>query len=373
MNNVNLEYRKNIIDTYNIKNPNILVNLLEGNVVDKIEEMQYITKGDVGSIYTLQLDLNTICILKMYNMKLKNVHAKIIKDIVIHNKIKKLILNDICPHFIYYYYSNLLTSNLLLKENINYNIESVKIDNLFLIMEYCDGTLVDFLNDIYSAEHYESMYFQIYYATLCLHNVLRLFHNDLHVYNIMYKNIDKNIVFNYNINGKNYYIPTFGHLFLIIDFERSVFVDMIEDIEEKKKAENKLNTNFDFNKLKNIHYRPIKIILKKHNVADIKGILNNVYTNVKITVQEYINKNSKLFDDSTLYDKILHYVIDNNYLDLSKFVDNGKYKKLNEIITLLKNMTQNIFLSTDSPEVILNKNFNKYQNKINFDKTFKLF
>ncbi len=284
----------------------------------------------------------------MQNLKIKN----IIKDIVIHNKLRSIIINNICPNFIYYYYSNVLISNILLLD------DNKSSEKLYLTMEYCDGTLVDYLKTIYDIEHYESLFFQICVSVLCMQKCLKLLHNDLHSYNILFKKINKDTIFNYNINDINYYIPSFGFLFVIIDFERSILLDNIKESKYKKEIEDKINKNYDFNNLKKLYHRPVKIILKNKNIDNMQDLLKLIQNQDHKTDIFNFNKDNK--DDKTLFSSTLHFILDNNYLDLSNFID----KETSNVITILKELTNNIFLSEKPIEELLNIYFKKYQKKI---------
>ena len=372
----NLSYRKNIIEKYNISDTDTLIELLEGSVSDKIQKMEQINKGDAGTIYKLQLNKSTNCILKLYNTNdndnnnNNNTYFKIIKDIIIHNKIRVLIINNICPNFIYYYYSNLLLSNFLLDKKNKTNI--------YLIMEYCNGTLVDFLKPIYPLEYYESMVFQICISVLCMQKYLKMLHNDFHSYNITFKEINKDCVFNYNINNINYYVPSFGFLFVVIDFEKSILIDL--ESESDKNKIDKINKNYDFKSLKYLHHRPIKILLKEHGIVILKDFLNLINKKYldKITeilekekkTSKYINHNAER-REKLLFRTAFHYAIENNYLDFSNNNININLDLINKI-KKLKELTENIFQSEEPIEKLLNKYFKKYQEKIKFDKTFNI-
>ena len=172
----------------------------------------------------------------------KDIYNSILKEIIILNKIKYVIDNNICPNFVYFYYSNILLQKLLIDGKISYEIDSINIYklnlvNLYTVMEYCDGTLIDFFNEEYDIDIYKSFVFQICCAILCLQKHIGIKHNDISATNIMFIKINENTVLNYKINNINYFIPTYGFLFVIIDFDKSQFIT---------KENNKLNSEKQF-------------------------------------------------------------------------------------------------------------------------------
>ena len=47
-------------------------------------------------------------------------------------------------------------------------------------------------------------------------------HNDLHTNNIMFNKTEKKFI-NYYYNGKYYKVPTYGKIYKIIDYGRSIY------------------------------------------------------------------------------------------------------------------------------------------------------
>ena len=102
----------------------------------------------------------------------------------------------------------------------------VKFKNIpimLLFMEKLDGTLEHFLNqENYNIDILLSCLFQISFGLSYLQNKFKFVHNDLHINNIMYKNTDIEFLY-YKINDCYYKIPTYGKIFKIIDFGRSIY------------------------------------------------------------------------------------------------------------------------------------------------------
>jgi len=86
------------------------------------------------------------------------------------------------------------------------------------------GTLEDFLESIESIDTniLLSCLFQIIFALTYLQKHLLFTHNDLHINNIMYESTTKEHIY-YKFNNIYFKIPTYGYIFKVIDFGRSIF------------------------------------------------------------------------------------------------------------------------------------------------------
>ena len=90
-------------------------------------------------------------------------------------------------------------------------------------MEKCENTL-DYLilsKDISTDEWY-SIFMQIIMILITYQKAFSFTHNDLHTNNVMYNTTTKKYIY-YLHNKKYYKVPTFGRLFKIIDFGRSIY------------------------------------------------------------------------------------------------------------------------------------------------------
>ena len=106
---------------------------------------------------------------------------------------------------------------------------------LFFI-EKLEGTLEDFLKENINKDLILSCLLQISFALQLLQKKFKFTHNDLHINNIMYSKTEK-IYLYYKFNNTYFKVPTYGYIFKIIDFGRSIFT-----------FENKLFFNDTFNK-----------------------------------------------------------------------------------------------------------------------------
>jgi len=111
------------------------------------------------------------------------------------------------------------------ESDVNDCIASLKnIPCQYLFIEKLEGTLEDLLCDIenLNIELIKSCIFQISFALSYLQKHFSFTHNDLHINNIMFKKTDKKYIY-YKFCNIYFKVPTFGYLFKIIDFGRSIF------------------------------------------------------------------------------------------------------------------------------------------------------
>jgi len=92
-----------------------------------------------------------------------------------------------------------------------------------IAMEYCENTFDDLiLNNELNTEEWLSAFMQIIMILITYQKAFNFTHNDLHTNNVMYNHTDKKFLY-YCYRKKYYKVPTFGRLFKIIDFGRSIF------------------------------------------------------------------------------------------------------------------------------------------------------
>ena len=90
-------------------------------------------------------------------------------------------------------------------------------------MEKCDNTLDDLiLSDSLSNDEYISALMQIIMILLTYQKVFSFTHNDLHTNNVMYNKTKQDFIF-YKYANKIYKVPTYGKIYKIIDFGRSIY------------------------------------------------------------------------------------------------------------------------------------------------------
>jgi len=93
-----------------------------------------------------------------------------------------------------------------------------------IVMEECEDTLDALIenDEITSIEQWSSILMQVIMTLVAYQKMFWFTHNDLHTNNIMFVETKKEYLY-YAYNGKHYKVPTFGKIFKIIDFGRSVY------------------------------------------------------------------------------------------------------------------------------------------------------
>ena len=88
-------------------------------------------------------------------------------------------------------------------------------------MEACEKTFDRIMDQLEPDEIFAAL-MQVIMTLIVYQKVFKFTHNDLHTNNVMYVSTDAPFLY-YRYNGKNYKVPTFGRIFKIIDFGRSIY------------------------------------------------------------------------------------------------------------------------------------------------------
>jgi hypothetical protein len=92
-----------------------------------------------------------------------------------------------------------------------------------ICMENCERTFDDLIMDNeLSKEEWLSAFMQIIMILITYQKVFAFTHNDLHTNNVMYIETERKFIY-YCYKKKYYKVPTFGRIFKIIDFGRSIY------------------------------------------------------------------------------------------------------------------------------------------------------
>jgi len=113
------------------------------------------------------------------------------------------------------------SSETTIQENIFAYIKDFPVQ--MICLEKCDGTLDELfenqeVDDILAS----SALFQVIMVLITFQKAFSFTHNDLHTNNIMYKNTDIEYLY-YKYDNIYYKVPTYGKIFKIIDFGRSIY------------------------------------------------------------------------------------------------------------------------------------------------------
>ena len=92
-----------------------------------------------------------------------------------------------------------------------------------ICLEKCDGTMDElFMKKQMTEQKGASALFQVIMILLTYQKLFQFTHNDLHTNNIMYSETYQEFLY-YKWNGNVYKVPTYGKIFKIIDFGRSIY------------------------------------------------------------------------------------------------------------------------------------------------------
>ena len=106
-------------------------------------------------------------------------------------------------------------------ENVYAYIDNFPVQ--MICLEKCNGTLDQLFEDNEIDEEIgASALFQVVMTLIAYDKAFKFTHNDLHTNNIMYVNTDAEYLY-YQFEGKRYKVPTYGKIFKLIDFGRSIY------------------------------------------------------------------------------------------------------------------------------------------------------
>ena len=107
-------------------------------------------------------------------------------------------------------------------EYIDVNAVINKFPVQLICMENCKNTFDSLIENNFSKDEWTSSLFQIVMILVVYQKVLWFTHNDLHSNNIMYQETSKKFLF-YKYKDVYYKVPTYGRIYKIIDFGRSIY------------------------------------------------------------------------------------------------------------------------------------------------------
>ena len=342
-----MEYRHNIKDINNLKN----LDECKKQIYDK---NRFIGRGGQGSVFKIESEKCGGIVLKTYHKKTNQ--DEIYKEVNVLDRVKKIIDNNICPHFIYYYD--------FFKTNENNDI----IFNIF--MEYADGDLEKWVKTEHNMEEWKNLIFQFIIGVHVIQKYLKGFHSDLKPKNIFFKNIKKeNGYFEYSINEKKYYLKNIGTLFMLADYGhlQSTFFDSNKMSEEDILSSIRENQDFDF--MKDFGNR-IKVtnLMNKYKLDDLISKFRdndkfNTYHKQEKDNIEKIMKNYPLhIREKFLFRSLLYYCLEENLLNYDSEKKNLQEDQIPPIFQISE-FIEKILSEKGDIEIILDKYFKDYQNK----------
>ena len=107
--------------------------------------------------------------------------------------------------------------------NNNFILTIYNFPTQTIFLEKLNTTLNDYLSKNKPGEsEWESILFQIIITLVIYQKIFNFTHNDLHTNNVMIKETDEEYIY-YKFDNIYYKIPTFGKIYKIIDFGRSIY------------------------------------------------------------------------------------------------------------------------------------------------------
>lgn len=316
----NIEYRSKTINIdycLNILKP---LNEVELTLFDNKKNFDigstkftFINKGGHGYIYKMESTDCKDIILKITKNVPESEH-----EIIILSRLKDLIDNNICPNFLYYY------NNLFL------------FGKYYILVEIANGTAEDWMMSKHSVEEWKSFLFQFLISVYIFQIYIKGYHTDLHFRNIFYKKIKTDTYFEYNVDGNKYYIPTYGKLFMMADFDKVqslLFNDnKIDDVSIKLFIQN----NTDLEHIITLHKRIlVSYIEKQYTLHDLINIIRqkndqdfDAYLAIEKRKISEKFKNHKYKIDQKIFRNVAYYIIEKNYITLKDISDEKQKLKL---------------------------------------------
>jgi hypothetical protein len=221
-------------------------------------------------------------------------------EIIIGEKINKLLINMKCPHFLFSY------GYLTCKKN--------DFSAYIIINELAENTLSNFIFNTFSLyekikdqkdKYYKLMkntFIQIYLSMIFFNNYTNYIHGDTKINNFLYRKINEGGYFYYKLFGIDYYLENIGYLWVINDFG-------LASKSNSKKKDLILFTNFIINEIikdfdtlfnddiNNFFKDLLKLLKKKtstiNDVIVFIHSLNELITNRPINI---INKNPYILE-----------------------------------------------------------------------------
>ena len=115
------------------------------------------------------------------------------------------------------------SSDSVLDDDTQYIVDVYDCPNVMICLEKCQETLDSYMeNNEISDEEWICILMQIVLQLCVYQKVFSFTHNDLHTNNIMYQPTELKFI-TYKLDNKYYKVPTYGKIYKLIDFGRSIY------------------------------------------------------------------------------------------------------------------------------------------------------
>lgn len=278
------------------------------NSFDDFEKVETIGQGEQGKVYKYCNDTNCIAVKKFY---IKEAASKYLDnpfnknalkynyyiELVSNRLINRLVLENICPHFLLNYGHDYSERYGICDDKYPYNF--------YHYNEFLENNELwcDFIKKNIVIKDYYILYFQIFYSLYVLEKYFNLYHLDLFPTNILIKKIKKGGYWKYIIDDKIYYLENRGFIIYIIDFGhawRPTFTKK-RDLREQQKRVEKISREKDlqflfkntckFEKSSDFFKQKIKNIISDLKKFEYNTVIHNMFGEIF-----NLKHNSKLLD-----------------------------------------------------------------------------
>ena len=159
-------------------------------------------------------------------------------------------------------------------------------------------------HDLLTIEELESCIFQIIVTLHTFQSIFDFTHNDLHTNNIMYVTTEVTHL-TYIICGKTYFVPTFGKIYKIIDFGRSIYkCNNTLFCSDSFSSNGTAHTQYNFGP----YYNEKKPIVEPNKSFDLCRLACSLFD----FICDDINNVNDYRKDVKIYDLIFSWIYDDN-------------------------------------------------------------
>ena len=179
------------------------------------------------------------------------------------------------------------------------------IPTQIVVLEKCENTLDHLLeHDLLTIEELESCIFQIIATLHTFQSIFDFTHNDLHTNNIMY--VPTTVThLTYVICEKTYFVPTFGKIYKIIDFGRSIYkCNNTLFCSDSFSSNGTAHTQYNFGP----YYNEKKPVIEPNKSFDLCRLACSLFD----FICDDINNVNDYRKDVKIYDLIFSWIYDDN-------------------------------------------------------------
>lgn len=256
-------------------------------------------KGSYGEVYAGEKDERKVAV-KFAKLKKESIDIPYSRDDsgwheyhILKFLIKPIIKKKICPNL------PLLIDTFTCKERelILHNNEKVKTKCSIMLTELASSTLTEYLKTQRSDDELLSCLFQIMAGLTAIQLHAQILHYDMKFENILVYNCKAGGFWKYKLFDKDYYVPNYGHLFVLNDFGISRSMNIKYPM-YKEKSDKTFRLGCRFACIINGKFSPISAKSQYTSSGEIEKPALIKWTGKKGTrsVMFRMNRNGKILD-----------------------------------------------------------------------------